>query len=160
MEIIQEDIKASRDELSVTIIDGIDELLSCSEFWSALQSEAPECIPESSVTHAESRDTDDVDLSAHKALYRICDHSGEVTMRAVSSGSTLALSDVNDSDIHVVTCENACWIHIGCNASKDERIFVRMHLDNILRACDLPHNTRTTFVRAGDSGAEWNALFA
>lgn len=156
-EIVQEDIKAERDGMpELTILDG-DEIFECEAFWEILGDKLSE-LPAAD-GNREVDTNDEVDFTASKKLFKISDESGKLMLTEEKEGD-ISDSDVNDSDIWVIICDNQCFIYIGEGASIDEKYYVRSKCGSILVAAGLDASCPVTFFAKGSDRATWNKLFS
>lgn len=158
-EIVNEDLKAERDELELIIIDGEEELLQCEDFWAALGGPSPESLPQTEDSRAVAPEADEVDMTQSKKLFRISDDSGTLKMSMTKEADELSASDVNDSDCWGVSVDGRAYFYIGDGASYTEKISVRCHMPSVLETMGLPRFAPTTVLSPGENPV-WDAIFS
>ena len=162
MQIVNEDIRAERDdEAEVVVLDG-EEVFGCEPFWEVLGGKV-DVLPGVDGAEGEGGEeetSDEPDFGAEKTLYKLSNESGDVELTKVEQGESLSEDTVDDEDIWVVKCDGQCFIHVGGRASREERMFVQSNCDALLMAVGLEAEAATTWVSKESDKAVWSKLFS
>lgn len=158
MEIVEQDIRASRDgEPDVIYLDG-DDVFTCEEFWDVLGGKI-DVLPEEDPDR-DYEGGDNVDFSGLKKLMKISDENGELVMEITKEDEVLSVDDVNEDDVWVVAIDGQCFIYKGLGVSKEERYYVCNNVPAILAAVDLEEGARTVLISKESDPDTWERLFS